>query len=161
MDNNTPVEWFGWFRPDILVEYKQMFWQGAMVTIGMTVACVIMGCALGLMLALARLADTRHQPWKGVCKYLLRWPSTAYVSFFRGTPLFVQILLMHFAVMPLFVHPVNGLFISGDLARTVAGAYGRYWEPYLAVALAYWLMTFMLTLGLRALENHLARTDRT
>ena len=67
MDNNTPVAWFGWFRPDILVEYKQMFWQGAMVTVGMTVACIIMGCALGLMLALARLADTRHQPWKAVC----------------------------------------------------------------------------------------------
>ena len=46
-------------------------------------------------------------------------------------------------------------------ARTVAGAYGRYWEPYLAVALAYWLMTFLLTIGLRKLENHLARSDRS
>ena len=49
---------------------------------------VLMGCALGLLLALARLAETRHQPWRAVCQYLLRWPSTAYVSFFRGTPLF-------------------------------------------------------------------------
>ena len=44
-------------------------------------------------------------------------------------------------------------------ARTVAGAYGRYWEPYLAVALIYWLMTFVLTLGLRKLETHLRRSE--
>ncbi len=257
MNDSNPVEWFGWFRADILVEYQALFWKGALITVGMTVVCVLMGCALGLMIALARLADARHAPWKAVCRYLLRWPSTIYVSFFRGTPLFVQILLMHFAVMPLFVHPVDGLLVSGDLARTlkqdhgalmsgiaaltlnsaayisevfrggiqsisrgqrfagmslgltpvqtmryiifpqafrrmlpplgnnmisllkdtslvsaiglaemayaartVAGAYGRYWEPYLAVALAYWLMTFLLTIGLRKLEQHLARSDR-
>lgn len=257
MDDANHVLWFGWFRPDILVEYRQLFWAGTLVTVGMTLACIALGCALGLLLALARLADARHQPWRAVCKYLLRWPSTAYVSFFRGTPLFVQILLMHFAVMPLFIHPVHGLLISGELARTlkqdhgalisgvvaltlnsgayisevfragiqsiargqqqaalslgmthgqmmryvvipqafrrmlpplgnnmisllkdtslvsaiglaelayaartVAGAYGRYWEPYLAIALVYWLMTFALAAGLRKLENHLARSDR-
>ena len=90
MEDSNPILWFGWFRPDILVEYKQLFWQGALVTVGTTVVCVLMGCALGLLLALARLAETRHQPWRAVCQYLLRWPSTAYVSFFRGTPLFVQ-----------------------------------------------------------------------
>ena len=135
MDNNTPVEWFGWFRPDILVEYKQLFWQGAAVTVGMTIACILMGCALGLMLALARLADTRHQPWKAVCKYLLRWPSTVYVSFFRGTPLFVQILLMHFAVMPLFIHPMNGWLISGDLARTLKQDHGALISGVVALTL--------------------------
>jgi polar amino acid transport system permease protein len=257
MEDSNPTVWFGWFRPDILAEYKQLFWQGTLVTIGMTVACVLMGCILGLLIALARLADARHEPWKAVCHYLLRWPSTVYVSFFRGTPLFVQILLMHFAVMPLFIHPVTGLLIRGDLARTlkqdygalisgvaaltlnsaayisevfrggiqsieigqrqaslslgltqmqmmryvvipqafrrmlpalgnnmiallkdtslvsaiglaelayaartVAGAYGRYWEPYLAIAAAYWLMTFVLSIGLHRLEVHLARTDR-
>ena len=54
-----------------------------------------------------------------------------------------------------------GLAEMAYAARTVAGAYGRYWEPYLAVALAYWLMTFLLTVGLRKLEDHLARSDRT
>ena len=257
MDDANPVIWFGWFRPDILVEYKQLFWAGTLMTVGMTIACIAMGIMLGLLLALARLADARHQPWKGIFKYALRWPSTVYVSFFRGTPLFVQILLMHFAVMPLFIHPVNGLLISGELARslkqdhgalisgvvaltlnsaayisevfragiqsiargqqqaalslgmthgqmlryivipqafrrmlpplgnnmisllkdtslvsaiglaelayaarTVAGAYGRYWEPYLFIALIYWLMTFGLAVGLRRLEHHLWRSDR-
>ena len=258
MNDTQPIVWFGWFRPDILIEYKSLFWQGATVTVGMTLVCVLLGFSLGLLVALARLADARYEPFKSLCKYVLRWPSTAYVSFLRGTPLFVQILLMHFAVIPLFIHPVDGLLISGDLARTlkqehgalisgiaaltlnsaaytseifragiqsisrgqrfagmslgmtsvqvmrfvvlpqafrrmlpplgnnmiallkdtslvsaiglaemayaartVAGAYGRYWEPYLAIALAYWLMTFLLTVGLRKLETHLARVDQT
>ena len=119
MDDGQHLTWFGWFRPDVLVEYKQLFWQGALVTIGLTVACIAMGCALGLLLALARLADARHQPWKGIFKYALRWPSTVYVSFFRGTPLFVQILLVHFALMPALIHPDGGLLLSGDAARAV------------------------------------------
>jgi polar amino acid transport system permease protein len=53
-----------------------------------------------------------------------------------------------------------GLAELAYAARTVAGAYGRYWEPYLAIAAAYWLMTFVLSIGLHRLEVHLARTDR-
>ena len=252
----TPIVWFGWFRADILFEYKELFLQGAWMTLRMTVACVLMGAAWGLCLALARLAQPRHAPWTWIARLGLRWPATVYVSFFRGTPLFVQILLIHFAVMPLFIHPVSGLIVSGELARTlkqehgalisgvvaltlnsaayisevfragiqsisrgqfdagrslglrpaqvmryivlpqafrrmlpplgnnaiallkdtslvsaiglaemayaartVAGAYARYWEPYLAISLAYWVMTLVLTTGLRRLENHLRRSE--
>ena len=135
MEENAPVMWFGWFRPDILVEYRQLFWEGMLVTVGMTVACILMGCTLGLLIALARLAHARHQPWKSFCKYLLRWPSTVYVSFFRGTPLFVQILLMHFAVMPLLVHPADGLLISGELARELKQSHGALLSGVAALTL--------------------------
>lgn len=119
-----PELWFGWFRPDILVEYRELFWRGALMTLGMTVVCVLLGGTWGLLLALARLAQARHAPWNWVCRFLLRWPSTVYVSFFRGTPLFVQILLMHFAVMPLFIHPVSGWVVDGELARTLKQEHG-------------------------------------
>ena len=253
-----PTLWFGWFRADILVEYRELFFEGAWTTVRMTVACVLMGSAWGLCLALARLAQAKHAPWTWLARFGLRWPATVYVSFFRGTPLFVQILLIHFAVMPLFIHPVSGLIVSGDLARTlkqehgalisgvvaltlnsaayisevfragiqsisrgqsdagrslglkpsqvmryivlpqafrrmlpplgnnaisllkdtslvsaiglaemayaartVAGAYARYWEPYLAISLAYWLMTLAMTAGLRRWETHLRRSEQT
>jgi len=252
-----PIVWFGWFRVDILLEYKDLFLQGAWMTLRMTVVCVLLGSSWGLCLAIARLANARHAPWTWVTRYLLRWPSTVYVSFFRGTPLFVQILLIHFAVMPVFIHPTSGLLITGDLARelkqehgalisgivaltlnsaayisevfragiqsiskgqvdagrsigftpaqvmryvvlpqafrrmlpplgnnaisllkdtslvsaiglaelayaarTVAGAYARYWEPYLAISVIYWLMTLALATMLRRLEYRLARSDR-
>jgi polar amino acid transport system permease protein len=37
-------------------------------------------------------------------------------------------------------------------ARTVAGAYSRYWEPYLAVSAAYLVLTLLLSLLARRLE---------
>ena len=53
-----PVLLFGWFRWDILVEYKDLFWQGAWMTLRMTVVCVLLGASWGLCLALARLAPS-------------------------------------------------------------------------------------------------------
>jgi polar amino acid transport system permease protein len=251
-----PVLWFGWFRADIIAEYAELFWHGLRMTVGITVICIVQGALLGLLVGMARLADARHAPARQVCRYLLRWPATVYVSFFRGTPLFVQIMLIHFAVVPLLVNPVDGLLLSGDAARnlrqeygallsgvialtlnagayisevfragiqsidrgqleaarslglsyrrtmyhivlpqafrrmlpplgnnaiallkdsslvsaiglselayaarTVAGAYSRYWEPYLTIAVIYWVLTLALTLVVRRLEDRYGRGD--
>ena len=37
-------------------------------------------------------------------------------------------------------------------ARTVAGAYSRYWEPYLAISALYLALTMLLSLAARKLE---------
>ena len=226
------------------------------MTILVTVICIVQGTGLGLLLGMARLAEARHAPAKQVCRFLLRWPATVYVSFFRGTPLFVQLLLMHFAVMPLFVNPADGLIVSGEAARhlkqnygaflsgiaaltlnagayisevfragiqsidrgqfkasrslglsfartmfhvvlpqafrrmlpplgnnaisllkdsslisaiglaelayaarTVAGAYSRYWEPYLTISLMYWILTLGLAYAVKRLEARYGRGD--
>ncbi len=251
-----PILWFGWFRADIIAEYAMLFWRGLQMTVTVTVICIVQGTALGLAVGMARLAEARHSPARQLCAYALRWPSTVYVSFFRGTPLFVQILLIHFAVLPLFVNPADGLLISGELARslkqnygaflsgvialtlnagayiseifragiqsidrgqseaarslgmsyrrtmfhvilpqafrrmlpplgnnaiallkdsslisaiglaelayaarTVAGAYSRYWEPYLVISLMYWVMTLGLAYAVRRLEARYGRGD--
>jgi len=251
-----PLLWFGWFRADIVWEYRELFWRGLGMTMLVTVICILQGTTLGLAIGMARLAEARHAPARQLCKYLLRWPATVYVSFFRGTPLFVQILLIHFAALPLFINSSDGLLISGDTARhlkqnygaflsgvvaltlnagayisevfragiqsidrgqveasrslglsfgktmrhvvlpqafrrmlpplgnnaisllkdsslisaiglaemayaarTVAGAYSRYWEPYLAISLMYWLLTLALAWGIRQLEARHGRGD--
>ena len=248
--------WFGWFRADIIVEYGELFWRGLLMTMMVTVICITQGTILGLAIGMARLADARHAPAKQLCRFALRWPSTIYVSFFRGTPLFVQILLMHFAVLPLFINPTDGILISGDTARnlkqnygallsgvaaltlnagayiseifragiqsidkgqleasrslgmsfgrtmfhvvlpqafrrmlpplgnnaisllkdsslisaiglaelayaarTVAGAYSRYWEPYLTISLMYWVLTLGLAYAVKKLEARYGRGD--
>ncbi len=129
------VLWFGWFRADIIAEYAVLFWRGLLMTIGVTVICIILGTALGLVLGMARLASARHSPARELCRFLLRWPATVYVSFFRGTPLFVQILLMHFAVLPLFVNPTAGWLISGEAARTLKQNHGAFISGVLALTL--------------------------
>lgn len=251
-----PTPWFGWFRADIIAEYAELFWRGLGMTIAITAICIVLGTLLGLLIGLARLADARHSPAREACRFLLRWPSTVYVSFFRGTPLFVQILLIHFAFLPVLVNPDDGWLVAGDAARdikqnygallsgvialtlnagayiseifragiqsidrgqseaarslglsarqamvhvvlpqafrrmlpplgnnaiallkdsslvsaiglselayaarTVAGAYSRYWEPYLTISLMYWLLTLGLAYGVRHLEGRYGRGD--
>ena len=130
-----PILWLGWFRADIIAEYGVMFWRGLQMTILVTLICIAQGTALGLVIGLARLAEARHYPARQICRYALRWPSTVYVSFFRGTPLFVQILLIHFAVLPLFINPVDGLLISGEAARNLKQNYGAFISGVLALTL--------------------------
>ena len=116
----------GGFRFDVLAEYWPLFVEGAEITIELTIGCVFFGIILGMILGMARMASARHDPWKTILYYGVRWPVTIWVSFFRGTPLFVQIFLMYFAVLPIFIHPVDGLIIDGPgfFAITLnAGAY--------------------------------------
>ena len=125
----------GGFRYEVITEYWPLFLEGAKMTIQITVICVTLGVILGMALGMARLADARHSPWKQILKYCVRWPVTVYVSFFRGTPLFVQILLMQFAILPFFIHPTEGLLISGDLAREIRSTYGAMLAGIVAITL--------------------------
>jgi polar amino acid transport system permease protein len=127
--------WFGWFRADIIAEYAGLFWRGLQMTILVTLICIVQGTALGLALGMARVAEARHAPARQICRFLLRWPASVYVSFFRGTPLFVQILLIHFAVMPLFINPADGLLISGGAARDIKQNYGAFLSGVVALTL--------------------------
>jgi len=130
-----PNLWFGWFRADIIAKYAELFWRGLQVALAVTLICIVQGTALGLAIGMARLAEARHAPARQLCKYVLRWPSTIFVSFFRGTPLFVQILLMHFAVLPLFINPVDGFFIDGETARSLKQNYGAFLSGVVALTL--------------------------
>ena len=129
------ILWFGWFRADIIVSYSELFWRGLQMTVLITLLCIVQGTALGLAVGLARVAESRHSPAKQLCKYLLRWPASVFVSFFRGTPLFVQILLVHFAVMPLFINQADGLLISGETARNIKQNYGAFLSGMVALTL--------------------------
>ncbi len=78
--------------------------QGLVLTLELTGACMAVGAALGLLLALARVY-TRGP----VC-----WLASIYVQFFRGTPLLVQLMIIHFGL------PTVGIrfdpFVSGLVA---------------------------------------------
>ncbi|MDL2059391.1 amino acid ABC transporter permease [Mesosutterella sp. AGMB02718] len=150
------------FRFDVVGEYWPLFQEGAGMTIKLTLACVFCGVILGMLLGLARMASARHAPWKGILHYGVRWPVTVWVSFFRGTPLFVQIFLMYFAVMPVFIHPVDGLLVSGDLARELRSEYGAFIAGFIAISLnagAY--MSEVFRAGIQSLDKGQAEAARS
>ncbi|NLI91066.1 MAG: amino acid ABC transporter permease [Peptococcaceae bacterium] len=90
--------------------------QGAKITLQFTIVSVLFGMVLGLIFALGKLAQNK----------LIRYISSAYVDFFRGTPLLVQIFLIYFGVPQLFSFtlPDNYQYIAGAIALSLnCGAY--------------------------------------
>ncbi|MFK0376286.1 amino acid ABC transporter permease [Pandoraea sp. NPDC090278] len=125
----------GGFQWNIISEYMPLFVEGTLMTLKCTVICVIAGTLLGLVLGVGRLAEARHGFYKYFLRYAVQYPVRFYVSFFRGTPLFVQILLIHFALMPLLINPSGGLLVSGDFAREIRSQYGAFMSAVLAISL--------------------------
>lgn len=88
------------------------FLSGALVTIEITALSVAFGMVIGLFAGLMKLSKNK----------ILYAVATAYIDFFRGTPLFVQILLLYFGVLPMIFD--NGPFSSAIIACSLnSGAY--------------------------------------
>jgi len=104
---------FSNIRWDALQDYLPLFLDGALLTIEITLISVVIGTLLGLFAGMGRLSGN----------WLVRLIPNIYVTFFRGTPLFVQVLLMHFAILPSLVGSTTP-FVSGIVALSLnAGAY--------------------------------------
>ena len=52
-----------------------------------------------------------------------------------------------------------GLAELAYAARTVSGAYARYWEPYLTISVIYWVITLALAALVRHLEARYGKGD--
>jgi len=88
------------------------FLEGALLTIEITTLSVLFGLILGLVTGLSKMSKNR----------VLYYIATAYIDFFRGTPLFVQILLLYFGILPLFMDA--GPFLAAVIACSLnCGAY--------------------------------------
>ncbi|WP_392560209.1 amino acid ABC transporter permease [Orbus mooreae] len=128
------------FRWEIIKDYYPLFIEGGIMTIKCTLLCVILGTCWGLILGVGRTSHAKH----GISKYLLlllvQWPVRIYVSAFRGTPLFVQIMVVHFVLMPFLINPRDGLLVSDNLisvetARVLRTQYGAFISCVIAITL--------------------------
>ncbi|HSI59471.1 MAG TPA: amino acid ABC transporter permease [Ideonella sp.] len=125
-------------RWEILVGYWPLFMAGLLTTIEITIVAIVCGLVLGAIFGLISSSRDAPKPKSAAVLWLmiaLRGITTAYVTFFRGTPLFVQILLVHFAVMPALVHPEHGLLISGEMAREFRQEHGAFFSGAVALSL--------------------------
>lgn len=210
------IDFIEGIRFDMIWNYKELFIRGLWITLGLTAIGYIGGVILGLFLGMGKLSKIK---W-------IYYPSKIYVDFFRGTPLLVQILLIHLAVIPSIFGTSLGPFTSGAIAlvlncaaynaeiiragiqsiekgqmeaarslgmphkeamkhiilpqafrrmipplgneliallkdsslvtviaatdllyagKVVAGAYQRFWEPYITVAILYLVLTWVFT----------------
>lgn len=103
------IRWDMW---EVIWNYRELFIRGIGVTVALTLVGYLGGLVLGLFIGIGKLSKKKWIYYS--CKY--------YVDFFRGTPLLVQILLLHTAVIPgIFGHSL-GYFASGIIALTLNSA---------------------------------------
>lgn len=89
----------------ILLKFTDALALGLWTTIKLTVLCVTLGTALGFLIGLARASENA----------LIRVPASAFVEFFRGTPVLIQLFWIFFC-LPL----VLGVELSNMVSATIA-----------------------------------------
>jgi len=89
---------------DLINRALPLLVEGLLVTLFLGVTAFILGCVLGLAIALARLSSIRA----------LRTLAVGYVSIFRGTPMLVQILLIYFGLPQLGItlEPIPSVILA-------------------------------------------------
>ncbi|MEH7613215.1 amino acid ABC transporter permease [Gottfriedia acidiceleris] len=97
----------------IVKEYIPFFLKGTALTIGLSFAGIFLGTIIGLFIGLGKIQSNK---W-------LALPFVWYINFFRGTPLFVQILLIHFGVVPYFIGETNAIAAAIIALSLNAAAY--------------------------------------
>lgn len=96
----------------LVIESLPILLQAAIITIFLAVVSMVVGLAIGLLVALARISKN----------ILIRRLAVAYISVIRGTPLLVQIYVVYYGLpqVGISLDPIP----SGILALSInAGAY--------------------------------------
>ena len=88
-----------------VLENADVLWAGAIGTLRLFAICAIAGLSFGLVVGLMRHARAK---WA-------YWPASAFVEFFRDTPVLVQILWFYYAL------PILLPFQIGPLAAAALG----------------------------------------
>ena len=100
------------FRWDIIWNYRDFYITGIWVTLALTLVGYIGGVFFGVFLGLAQTSKNK----------LIYWPAKIYVDVFRGTPMLVQIYIIHLALIPTVFGQSYGWFVSGAAALILNSA---------------------------------------
>ncbi len=123
------------FRFDYIIEYRDMFDTAIKLTLGLTAVAIIAGTVIGMLGALASVARIEKGNFlTRTSVFLIRNIVRLYVTVFRGTPLFVQILIWYFVWFPVLIHVDNGIIVSGPQATVIRQQYGAIIAGALALS---------------------------
>jgi glutamine transport system permease protein len=99
------------FRVDIILYYLPLLLKGTLLTVGISVVSILLGSILGLVIGFGKMSK----------RWFFSWFMQAYINFFRGTPLLLQILIVHFGLVPLFLGSTNPI-VAAITALTLNSA---------------------------------------
>lgn len=92
----------------IVLRFKEALAKGLWLTGELTLICIVLGCALGFIIGMARSSKSRTA----------RLIAGTYVEFFRGTPVLIQLFWVFFC-LPLILKIELSNLASGILTLTL------------------------------------------
>lgn len=97
----------------VIWQYKWLLWDGVLVTLGYTIASVVIGLVIGVAVGIGLLSRS----------LFVRFCLGAYVELFRCTPLLVQLIWFYYA-LPVLIGTEIQAWLAGLLALSLyAGAF--------------------------------------
>ncbi|MCV3217298.1 ABC transporter permease subunit [Plectonema radiosum NIES-515] len=109
--NETPASGSGISASfGVIFQYFPILLQGALVTLQLTIFSVVLGLIGGSLIGIIRLSHIT----------LVRWLARAYVDFFRGTPMLVQIFMIYFGLPAIAQEVGFPLHFSRFVAAVIA-----------------------------------------
>lgn len=131
MTADLPVTFWGWVL-FILEKYGVLFAKGAFYTLILAIIGTAVGCIIGFLVGIVRTIEINKDSniFYKIFLRVIQWILSAYVEFFRGTPMIVQAMVIYYGSMELFnidMSPfIAGLFVvsintGAYMAETVRG----------------------------------------
>lgn len=124
-------------------QYWPFLYHGAILTLKITAICALFGFILGVLLALIKISKFKPLVWFG----------RFYTSVFRGTPLLVQLCIIHFGLPQLigvtFTTTQSGIltftlnsaaYISEIFRGGIVGVDKGQYEASMSLGVRYWDM---------------------
>lgn len=87
--------------------------HGVKLTLLLTTLSMVIGAAMSIFLALGKISENK----------LISKISSAYIFFFRGTPLLIQLFVVYFSAPVIFDFSWRSLFAAGDPEAVYKGAF--------------------------------------
>lgn len=104
--------WQIFVRQFVTLHGYELVLQGLLNTIVIAVFGLLLGFVLGSFIAVIKAIPV----YKNVFVRVLQWLGDLYVTVFRGTPMVVQLLLIHFVLFPVLHIDFKNIIISDSFA---------------------------------------------
>lgn len=107
----------------IIIQYWPMFLRGAGITFLIAIVGTIVGSIIGLAIGVVRTIPIPERGLKKTILKIVNWILTAYIEFFRGTPMMVQAMFIYYGVAGVFGVQLNRLLAGMFIISINTGAY--------------------------------------
>ena len=134
------IQWQYLFNPSLAIESLPYVLEGLWNTLFISFISMAFGLALGLFLALGRSSSN----------WLLRMPSSLYISFMRGVPILVILFILYFGFPVIGIEftalqaavigfSLNSAAYIAEINRSAINSVDQgQWEASTSLGLSYW-----------------------